>query len=523
MLHRSSQAGRPRLRAAVALSAVLAFGLGACGSDSDAAGGDKTPEELVVGLSALPIGVDPVQYNDSETQMVYRLVNEPLFRYTGPGEISPLLAEKMPEVSEDGKTWTIQLKKGVEFTNGDPFNADDVIHTFETILDTDNGSYNRSALVALDKVEAVDEHTIKLTLSYAFSPLLYQLTRLAIVSDTIPYEQGKTYATTLVGTGPYKLDSVKRGQEIKLVANENFREEGVPTIPAIMVKAYPDSNSQLTALKTGEVHVLPQVQPAAVDTIKKFATIHQSDSKLVSTRFWFWPNQGDGLMKDQNLRKAVTLAIDRGRVVDNTLRGYGVPISTIPSAYDDGDLFMSPLAQAYGRDAQIDEAKKLVEAAGATGKELHMVVPDGPTIPAVADSVQQQLEEVGFKVKREDLTQAAALDRIFNNNYDLYLNGNTSAAEDSGLDGAFGLYGIGGAYNLNGVNDKELDKLVRESVEALTPEAAVDVVEKMRQRQLEYVPDMPIAIGYDLTALAKGLDGFEINNFGDFYGFAYMK
>lgn len=528
---RSVPAGKTRV--AAALGAVLALTLTACGGGSepgDTTASDTTtsaaPEgpardSLTVGVPLLPVGIDPITYNDSRTQMVYKLVNESLYRYTGPDEVTPLLAADLPEISEDGTTWTIPLKEGITFTNGDAFDAEDVVYTFETILNPDNGSYNRSALVALESVKAIDAQTVELKLAHAFSPLMYQLTRLTMITSSIEYKPSETYVETLVGTGPYKISEIVRGQEIILEANEDFREEGVPNIPKIVVKAFPDVNSQLTALKNDQIQIIPQVSHAAVDTIKGFANVYQSDADLVATRFWLWPNLKGGIMTDEKVRKAVTIAIDRGKVVANTLRGNGYPISTLPSARE-GALFYSELAQAYGTDSQIEEAKALLEEAGVAGQKLHLVVPTNAGIPEVADSIQEQLEAIGFQLEREDLTQAAALDRLFNGNYDLYLNGNTSSAGHSGLDNTFCLYRAGATCNLNGVDDPELTELTMEAVQA-TDDEVDDVVARLRQRQLEYVPDMPIAVGYDMTALAKDLEGFEMFNFGDYTGFAYIK
>ena len=511
---------RAKARVALALGATVALALSACGGSTPGDTKTAAKDRITVGVPTLPIGLDPITYNDSATQMVYKLVNESLYRYTGPNEISPLLADGMPEISADKKTYTIRLKKGVTFTNGDAFDAEDVAFTFQTILNPTNGSYHRSSLTVIKAVSAVDPQTVKVELNHPYSPFMYQLTRVSMVTSTVAYKASDTYATTLIGTGPYKVAKLVRGQEIVLEANDTFREKGIPNIPQVVVKAFPDANSRLTALKTDQVQVLPQVSPAAVSTVEKFANIYRSDSDLVASRFWFWPNQKGGMMTDQRVRKAITIAIDRGRVVETSLRGYGYPISTLPSARE-GAVFFNPDAQAWGKEPQIEEAKKLVAEAGVAGKKLHIVVPTtNATVAAVVDSVQQQLEAIGFKIEREDLAQAAALDRLFNGNYDLYANANTASTGESGLDATFGLYRIGAAINLNGVADKELDQLATEAVQTNDLD---NVLERMRKRQLAYIPDMPIAIGLDLTGLSKNLDGFKINAFGDYYELAYVK
>lgn len=129
-------------------------------------------------------------------------------------DLKPALATALPEISEDGRTYTFQLREGVTFTDGKPFTARDVVFTYETILDPNTNNASRTELDALDRVEAEGDHTVVFHLKYPYAPFA-ERTVLPIAPAHIAGEQDVNsgdFTTKPVGTGPYELVSWSKGR-----------------------------------------------------------------------------------------------------------------------------------------------------------------------------------------------------------------------------------------------------------------------------------------------------------------------
>ncbi len=165
--------------------------------------------------------IDPRGY-PSAYEAVYLLYDQ-LVRFDENLTIQPELATSW-EVSEDGLTWTFNLRDDVTFHDGTPFNAEAVKFHIERLLDPEWASPNRSLWDHITAVNVVDDYTIQLTTAEAFGPMLNYLAHGSggIASPTAVEQFGKDFVENPVGTGPYRLESFTPGVELVLAANEDY-------------------------------------------------------------------------------------------------------------------------------------------------------------------------------------------------------------------------------------------------------------------------------------------------------------
>ncbi len=156
----------------------------------------------------------------------------------------------------DDVTWEFKLRQGVVFHDGTPFDAEAVKATFARVLDPQVGSPRAAQFQMIQKVKAVDEHTVQIKLAYPYSPLLSILANHegSIISPKAIEQYGKELSKHPVGTGPFVFESWTPGQEIVLVRNDNYWGEKVKYAKAIF-KVVPEDTTRIAMVETGEAHV----------------------------------------------------------------------------------------------------------------------------------------------------------------------------------------------------------------------------------------------------------------------------
>ncbi|MGA1235214.1 MAG: ABC transporter substrate-binding protein, partial [Lutimaribacter sp.] len=172
-----------------------------------------------------------------------------LVRPDAQGRPSPDLAVSW-SANANATEWTLELRNGVTFHNGSTFGSEDVVYSLERVLNPETDSPARSAIAMINKVEAVDGDTVKLTLDNSFAdlPLLLMDYRLRM----IPEGSGDTIATTGIGTGPFRLVSFDAEGVTKLAANAEYFE-GAPGVAEMEIIGIPDAQARLQALLGGQI------------------------------------------------------------------------------------------------------------------------------------------------------------------------------------------------------------------------------------------------------------------------------
>lgn len=395
------------------LLVVLALLAAACGGGEESApadgggdGGDDTASggSVVIALSADPATLDPHLLDDGSQRTVNNNIYESLLtRNAETGELEPLLATDLPE-QVDETTWRFTLREGVEFTNGEPFNADAVVATVERILDPEYASEQLQFYGNIDGAEKVDDYTVDITTS-ALDPVVPA--RMAFMRIGPPeYMQEEEFATNPIGTGPYTFVSRTPGEEVVLTANPDYWD-GAPEITDVTIRVLEDESTQLAALQAGEVDLVINISPDLVDEVPQLLSVPGAENSNVRLN----AQEEDVITADPRVRLALNMAVDREAIAESLYAGYATPLScsTIPPAAFGHNPDLEPIPY------DPDQARQLLEEAGVAGETLTFVSTPGRWSKdrEVSEFVASSWEEVGLNVDLEFLEWESYLDAIF--------------------------------------------------------------------------------------------------------------
>ncbi|GGX94170.1 hypothetical protein GCM10010515_71280 [Streptomyces fructofermentans] len=211
-----------RIRTAAAATA-LAAGLAACSAPGgpDGGGGDGgggAGNSVVIGVASEPDTLSPLLgYGKDGNSKIF----DGLLARDADLKLTPALAEALPEIGDDGLTYTYTLRDGVQFSDGEPLTSADVVFTYETVLDEKTNNTSRSELDAIETVRADGDDKVVFTLKYPYAPFAGR-TVLPIVPEHVAGGQDPNtgaFNTAPVGTGPYVLASWSKGEKLTFKAN----------------------------------------------------------------------------------------------------------------------------------------------------------------------------------------------------------------------------------------------------------------------------------------------------------------
>lgn len=332
----------------------------------------------------------PAKATIGEEYIYNVLVFSGLVRITEDLKFQGELAERW-QASDDLKTWTFYLRKGVKFHHGKELGAEDVITTFKMIADPATGSSARTHMDLVESFEAVDKHTVrfKLKIPYAgFAELMVERQLKIIPSDRLD-----KLATEPSGTGPFKFKSFTPGDKLELVKNPDYFEKGQPKLDAIVFRIMPENAARVAAIKAGSVDLVWNLPLESVEELKGNPGL-TVDSVPTSTWDGIVMNNKTKPFDDVRVRRAVLLALDKAQLAQFAVFGQGAPTHSPISPrhpYFNKQLSLKP---------DVPQAKKLLAEAGyPNGFPIQLHVPVGrPTRERMGIAVQHMLKQVGIQV-----------------------------------------------------------------------------------------------------------------------------
>lgn len=376
------------------------------------------------------------------------------------------LAEKW-EVAPDGKSITFTLRQGVKWHDGQPFTADDVKFTFDTMLDPKINARFRSNIKGV--TEAVVNSPLSVTLKLT-TPLPSLPIQLGYNIHMIPKHvlQGqdinapKDFLAKPIGTGPFKFVEATPGSTMTVERYDNFHF-GAPQLDRITFKVTPDINAQLAQLKTGELDFM-LMEPDQAGTVKSDNNIVIQNASQVNYYFIAY-NDKRPLFSDKLVRQALTMAIDREAIVKDVLGGAGQiangPINPLLAwAYTDEvkKLSYDPKAAA----AQLDAAGWKAGSDGIRAKDgqkfsFELLVDKGNTTrESVAQIAQQAWKAIGIDAKINVMEFNAAVAKFIVGDFDSIVNWYITPPDPD----VFAWYSTGGTSNQWNYSNPQVDDLL---------------------------------------------------------------
>ncbi len=354
----------------------------------------KGTKALNFALSGNPDTLDPHKTSGTLTFQTLKSVYDTLAEPDRTGKIVPALAENWV-VSDDGKTWTFNLRKGVVFHNGDKLTAKDVKATFERIKNKEIGSPNANEFAPITGIETPDDYTVVLTLSAPSSPLLGTLASGwgAILPKRL-IESGHDFSAKPIGTGPFMLTEWVRDGKIVLGKNKNYWMKDLPKLDRVIMHIIPERAVQVQGLISGQIDVSYIIDQEDVSLLSSSPEV-EIKKNLTSLIMVMPMNCSRPPLDDLRVRQAINHAIDKQKVLDVAYGG-GEPVGTF---MDYSNAYYKDFTQLYPYDPE--KAKALLAQAGV-GKDtvLEMFLPQNyPPHVKAGEIYQDMLTKVGLNVK----------------------------------------------------------------------------------------------------------------------------
>lgn len=476
---------------------ILSLFAVACGKTKKESPNGNT---VVIAQGAKPKSLDPHMYNEIPGLTVSRQFYNTLFNREKDGSITPELAESYKYNSDT--ELEVVLKKDVKFHDGTTLTADDVIYSFERMKDKPGASI---MIAEIDRVEKVDDLTVKIILKQASSPLLFNLAHpiTSIVSKAYE-EAGNDLAVAPMGTGAYKLISYGDGEKIEM---ESFKDyfAGTPKVAGITFKSIPEDTSRLAALEVGEVDIAYGMAPINAQTIEANENLDLISEPTTATEY-ITLNTEKAPFNNKDFRVAINYALDRQSIVDSIYLGKAVVARSVVNPNVFG--FYDGLEQYT---FNVEKAKELIEKSGVTEKSFTLYVNDSPVRVQAAQIIQANLREVGIDMKIEILEWGTYLSKTGEGDFQAYLGGWISGTSDADIV----LYplldskSIGFAGNRARYSNPEFDKEVEAARVVSDPEARK---EHYKKAQIMAHEDSPLVALYNKNeniGINKRVKGFS--------------
>jgi peptide/nickel transport system substrate-binding protein len=458
----------------------------------------------VIALAGDPPAINPNTSTGVPNQLIGCIVYEALIEITTDLEIVPVLAESYT-VSADGTEYEFKLKD-TRWHDGVPFTSEDVKYTFEEISLKYGGVFP-SAGRQIASIDAVDPRTVKIKLHQPYGPFLKALACAQgaaimpkhIFEGTDPLANEASISKP-VGTGPFKLVSWKRGDQIVLDRNEDYHAKPRPYLDKLIAKVIPEASAMISALKAGEIDTIGGyfVPTSELSLAKNNPDFRVDDAGIAPLTDHIFINIERGPLQKVEVRQALLRAIDRDFLVKNVYFGIG---------QTGKGPFNSNMAWTFAEDVNFDTvypydievANKLLDDAGfpkdANGKRfsLNMIVrADQTDRIRAAQAMKAMWKEVGIDVEVLTFERAIEVERVFSaRNFDLTIQGYTSFGDPAlGVARTYVSSSVGKPFgNPSGYSNPEVDNLF------LQAEKTADEAERAefyKQAQRILAKDLPV-------------------------------
>ncbi|MBW5447703.1 nickel ABC transporter, nickel/metallophore periplasmic binding protein [Cohnella sp. CFH 77786] len=431
-----------------ALLLILSAILSACSSNSDSAPASSQAagqgDKVITFSWARDIGeMNPHVYNPSQL-IAQSMIYEPLVRYADGGKLEPHLAESWT-ISPDGKAYTFKLRQNVKFSDGTAFNAAIVKKNFDAIMRKAENHSWLGFIAALDKTEAVDEYTFKLTLKQAYYPTLQELAvvrPVRFLGEAGFPDDGDTSKGVKkpVGTGPWMLADYKKDEYAEFTRNPNYWGEQ-PKADKIVIKVIPDGETRVLAFEKGDLDLIygeGVISMDAFQQLKDSGKYETGVSEPVGTRLMVM-NTANAALSDLRVRLALQHGFNKQAMVDGVTAGLEEKADNILSTnFPYTDISVTPIgydvekAKAYLDEAgwKLPDGKTVREKEGKP-LELELIYEKSDQIlKPMAETLQAEWAAIGVKLTITGLDLTEQIKRFRAKEFDLNFSSNYGAPYD---------------------------------------------------------------------------------------------
>lgn len=396
------------------------------GSTPSGSGSEGASSQVIVAMNAgsePAAGFDPLVAWGCGEHVHEPLIQSTLITTDGNLEFINDLATSY-SCSDDGLTWTFELRDDVAFTDGEPLTASDVAFTVNSAIQSDTFEGDLSMV---DEAVAVNDTVVELHLNKPYNALLYTLAVLGIVPE---HAYGDGYGAAPIGSGRYMLERWDRGQQAIFSANPDYY--GEPPLMERVVVVFMEEDAALAAVQAGEVDIAYTYATHAQLSFDGYELVSYAtvDSRGISL-----PTQpaggtkseggtsyamGNDVTSDLSVRRALTYAIDRDAVIENVLSGYGKPAYSVG---DDMPWSSDDMKVELDRDLAerlLDDAGWAIGSDGVRAKDGVRAAfdiwysSDDSARQAIANELSNQFAQIGIEAS----PRGGSWDEIYSHQYE---------------------------------------------------------------------------------------------------------
>jgi peptide/nickel transport system substrate-binding protein len=432
-----------------------------------------------------------------------------LTRYTPEFDIEGVLAESW-DISEDGRTYTFNLRRGVKWHNGDDFTSEDVLFTYELVSDPKFGSAHISKVEPVASVEAPDEFTVVFQLKRPFSPFLGVVSdfpgrALTPVSRSAFREMGRAaYTLEPVGTGAFRVAEHSQGQQLVLERFEDYWDPQYPLLDEVVIRNIPEASTVNSALQAGDIDFVnhpPEQFTSVLEGNANFVVPRRPGPNWLGVQMNYKDPEAD-FLTDRNVRLALAKAVDRDTLAEKAFFGqalpaYGVLNAAVTWAYRED----KPRTQEF----DLDEAKRLLSEADAVGIGFDL------TGPAEAqrelEVLGDMLSQAGVDVSLDIVEETVYFTRRDEGNYQVIHSGSVTDFDPD--ESVYLFFHTGEDFNEYSYSNPRADELLEEQRLEMDQDSRAQIL-----AEVEDVLTQDVAAGWtlhleDVAAFSTKVKGFQ--------------
>lgn len=369
---------------------------------------------LTVSLDLQPKSLDPI-FGDADTidRYLFNQIYEPLVRLDREGNFVPILAESFA-YSDDSMSIVFQLREGIAFHDGTPFDAEAAAFNLNRVIDPDTGASRAQDVADIESVEVLGPYEIKVNLTGPSGAALsgFAAEGTMMVSPTAVETFGQDFSRNPVGTGPFRFVGWPGGEVVELEANADYWRTdadggSLPYLDAINVRTIRNYATAMLEIQSGNVQVIDVVNPQDFKRLDEIADIALVPTPQV-THLMIAFNVSKPPFDDRRVRQAVAQAMDRQILAQAIAGEFG---TVTPTFLPPADWAFDGSIEGYGHDPEAARAL-LAEAGLADGLSFELSVIQREPDATVAQILQQMMREASIEIDLAILERQTWIDRV---------------------------------------------------------------------------------------------------------------
>ncbi len=463
--------------------------------------GNAAPKRLTIAYTVdLTGGLDPYAHSGSTEYARWLHVFDALVRY------APQASTWVPHLAESWSmpsptTIVFKLRDGVQFHDGSPLTAEDVVYSFARQRE-DPDSKQASTLSIVQSAEAVDRLTVRVTTREPDAAFISRLDNVVIVSKTQYDRLGPEGAIKQPnGTGPYRFKEFVPAQRLVLTRNPGYWGPYQPAWDEVVFRVIPEDEARITALLNGEVDLIAGLPYQSVERVNASGRAHVAGVR--GSRLMFVAlNPIIAPLKDVRVRRAIAHAIDKDAIIAGILQGHAYRIDGPlgPGMYG----YAPDVGPRYDYDPA--RAKQLLAEAGYGGgfdTDFYTTVNRFPKDREVSAAIVQMLNQVGIRARLQTPDFGTYFQQFSRGDYATYYVGRGAVVDPSEYLQQYFRTGVTKRLQFS---DPDVDRLLAAQAAELNPEKRLDL---LRQAQAKIVAEEPAVFLYQYEDTYGVADGLE--------------